>query len=119
MPNDTTKRSRQLHRPDSPRSYDVGYAKPPSKTRFKPGQSGNPHGRPKGSRNKPPQIQKQSLQEIITAEANRIVKVNEGDKQVSISIATAIVRSIAVNASKGQARSQKLFTDLLAKTQAE
>jgi len=25
--------------------YDVGYAKPPSKTRFKPGQSGNPRGR--------------------------------------------------------------------------
>jgi hypothetical protein len=25
----------------------VGYKRPPSKTRFKPGQSGNPRGRPK------------------------------------------------------------------------
>ena len=27
--------------------YDVGYKKPPKKTRFKKGQSGNPHGRKK------------------------------------------------------------------------
>src|SRR5205814_10537808 len=29
----------------------VGYRKPPEGTRFKPGQSGNPKGRPKGVRN--------------------------------------------------------------------
>jgi hypothetical protein len=28
------------------RSYEVGHGKPPIKTRFKPGQSGNPRGRP-------------------------------------------------------------------------
>jgi hypothetical protein len=28
-----------------------GYGKPPLHTRFKPGQSGNPRGRPKGSLN--------------------------------------------------------------------
>ena len=27
--------------------YDVGFGKPPKETRFKPGQSGNPRGRPK------------------------------------------------------------------------
>ena len=31
--------------------YDVGYGRPPKHTRFKPGQSGNPNGRPKGVRN--------------------------------------------------------------------
>ncbi len=31
--------------------YDVGYRKPPKHTRFKPGQSGNPRGRPKGTKN--------------------------------------------------------------------
>ena len=30
---------------------NVGYKKPPRHTRFQPGQSGNPQGRPKGSRN--------------------------------------------------------------------
>lgn len=31
-------------------SYDVGYGKPPKHSQFKPGQSGNPRGRPKGSK---------------------------------------------------------------------
>jgi hypothetical protein len=35
-----------------PGDYEVGYAKPPVKTRFAPGQSGNPRGRPKGSKNR-------------------------------------------------------------------
>ena len=31
--------------------YKVGRGNPPKRTQFKPGQSGNPKGRPKGSRN--------------------------------------------------------------------
>jgi hypothetical protein len=31
--------------------YAVGYCRPPSETRFKKGQSGNPKGRAKGRRN--------------------------------------------------------------------
>ena len=33
------------------RDRDVGYGKPPRHSRFKKGQSGNPKGRPRGSRN--------------------------------------------------------------------
>jgi hypothetical protein len=32
-------------------SYAVGYARPPTSSQFQPGQTGNPKGRPKGSRN--------------------------------------------------------------------
>lgn len=37
----------------SPRNdeYSVGYGRPPQHTRFQPGRSGNPKGRPKGSKN--------------------------------------------------------------------
>lgn len=31
--------------------YEIGYGRPPKATRFKPGQSGNTKGRPKGSTN--------------------------------------------------------------------
>lgn len=38
---------------DNPNSDEeaVGYRKPPRHSRFKPGQSGNPKGRPRGSKN--------------------------------------------------------------------
>src|SRR6476661_7234335 len=36
----------------TPRSgYSVGYGRPPTSSQFKPGESGNPKGRPKGARN--------------------------------------------------------------------
>lgn len=33
------------------KEYDVGYGRPPVSSQFQPNQSGNPAGRPKGSRN--------------------------------------------------------------------
>src|ERR1700738_509819 len=35
---------------DQPRDYAVGYGKPPAETRFPKGQSGNPEGRPRGTK---------------------------------------------------------------------
>jgi hypothetical protein len=42
---------RKKQRPKA-KSYCIGYGKPPKRTRFKRGTSGNPKGRRKGSRNK-------------------------------------------------------------------
>jgi hypothetical protein len=33
------------------KNYKVGYARPPEHSRFKPGRSGNPKGRPRRHRN--------------------------------------------------------------------
>ena len=35
---------------DQPRGYAIGHGKPPAETRFQKGQSGNPQGRPRGTK---------------------------------------------------------------------
>jgi hypothetical protein len=97
--------------------YEVGYGKPPVATRFEPGRSGNPRGRPKGARNKLPALNEERLKAIILEEAYRTIKVSEGKRQVTIPMAKAVVRALAVNAARGQLRSQQLFARLVSETE--
>ena len=101
----------------TPTTYDVGYAKPPKSTRFKAGKSGNPKGRPKGSRNKKPRPTDERFKDFILAEAYRKIKVNDGEKKITVPMAQAVVRAVAVNAAKGQHRSQQLFAELVLTTE--
>lgn len=98
-------------------SYAVGYGKTPVETRFRPGESGNPRGRPKGARNKLPKLNEERLKGIILEEAYRTIKVRDGEKSVTVPIAQAVVRSLAVSAAKGQHRAQRLFAELLSATE--
>lgn len=99
-------------------SYEVGYGKPPKETRFGPGVSGNPRGRPKGSRNKPKSLGHERLKEIVLEEAYRTVQVRDGDAQVSVPIAQAVIRTLGVKAAKGDHRSQRLFAELLSSVES-
>ncbi|SLN12883.1 hypothetical protein ROJ8625_00373 [Roseivivax jejudonensis] len=94
--------------------YEVGYGKPPVSTRFKKGQSGNPKGRPKGAKNKRPGLHEERMKDIILDEAYRGITVKDGDRTVTIPMAQAVIRAMAVNAAKGQHRAQRLFAELLA-----
>ncbi|SEV91466.1 hypothetical protein SAMN04488515_0206 [Cognatiyoonia koreensis] len=100
-------------------TYEVGYAKPPTETRFKPGRSGNLKGRPRGAKNKRPALNEERLKDIVLEEAYRNITVRDGDRNVSIPMAQAVVRSMAVNAAKGQHRAQRLFAEMLSSTERQ
>ena len=105
-------------RPPDP-GYDVGYARPPQDTWFKAGTSGNPKGRPRGVKNKRPALNDERLKNIILEEAYRNIIVRDGHRNVSVPMAQAVVRSMAVNAAKGQHRAQRLFAELLSSTERQ
>jgi hypothetical protein len=111
--------TKALSNPPRSTSYEVGYAKPPVETRFKPGRSGNPTGRPKGSKNRKPALNEERLKTIILEEAYRTIKVNDGPRQVTVPMAQAVVRSLAHNAVKGNTRAQRLFSEMVSTTEAQ
>jgi hypothetical protein len=76
--------------------YEVGYCKPPEHSRFRPGRSGNPSGRPKGTQNFKTLFQKIMKEQIA---------LREGTTTKKISKAEAILRGLAVSAMKGDTRS--------------
>jgi hypothetical protein len=96
-----------------PRPYEVGYGKPPVSTRFRPGRSGNPGGRPRGSKNRLPAMNEERLKTIVMEEAYRPIKVRDGERNITVPMATAVVRALAVSAAKGNNRAAALFTQMV------
>jgi hypothetical protein len=100
-------------------SHEVGYGRPPAATRFVKGQSGNPAGRPRGSKNKPAELDGYDLRHIVLAEANRAIEINERDEVVTIPMAQAVMRKIGIDAMKGRPRAQELFIKTIDKARYE
>jgi Family of unknown function (DUF5681) len=74
---------------------DVGYCKPPRSSRFKLGQSGNPNGRPRGSRN---------FRTDLKSTLNKPVRVNQNGKPRRISTQEAALLRLRERALGGDPR---------------
>ena len=79
----------------SERDYEVGHGRPPKQRRFKKGQSGNPRGRPKGSKN-----QKLVFRQVMAAP----VTVREGDKRRSLGTYEAMLMAQRNKALQGDSK---------------
>jgi hypothetical protein len=80
--------------------YEIGFGKPPRSTQFKPGQSGNPAGRPRGAKN---------FATAIEEELQARVTVTENGKRRRISKREIIAKHLVNKAASGDLRAIPLL----------
>jgi hypothetical protein len=94
------------HADDGARSdYEVGYGKPPRHTRFQPGRSGNPRGKPKGCVHLPT---------LAQLELQQMTEVMEGGRRLRVSKAQLLIKTLANRAIKGEDKAVQQVLQLLA-----
>jgi hypothetical protein len=88
---------------DGKKGYEVGYGRPPTRTQFQPGQSGNPAGRRKGVRN---------LKTDVKRTLATPVKVKEGGRTRTRSTQEAALMVLREKALRGDQRALDRIVEL-------
>lgn len=94
-----------LNREEPPVARRVGYANPPLHSRFRPGRSGNPRGRPKGSRN---------FKTILAAAMHEKVTIRTAKGPKRITKLEALIQKTINDALTGDVRSTRIMLAMLA-----
>ncbi len=97
---------------------EVGYGRPPIKTRWVRGQSGNPKGSSK-TRRRTKENANMSVSDSVLAEGNRLVKIKEGDQILEITMDQALLRGLHVLGLKGSRIATKDSLDLIYRARKE
>lgn len=87
----------------------VGYGNPPRDTRFQKGVSGNPRGRPKGSRN---------IASVFAKTLREKVVINEHGQRKIVSKLEAAIKQLVNKAASGDHRSVQLIVSLSREAEA-
>ena len=91
-------------KPKNPSDYPVGYAKPPQKSRFKKGQSGNPKGRSQGAPNLATALDRALKEKVV---------VNDGGQRRVISKLEAMVTNMVNKAAVGEHRARQQLLQVI------
>ncbi len=80
----------------------VGYCRPPRHSQYRPQQSGNPAGRPKGRRN---------IKTELFEELNEVIEITERGVKKRVTTQRALIKSAIAKAASGNARLLALIFD--------
>ncbi len=84
--------------------HEIGYGKPPKHSQFKKGRSGNPVGRPKGTKN---------LKTDLAEELQEVVHLREGGQSKQVSKQRAMLKALMARALKGDPRAADLILKII------
>ena len=84
--------------------YQIGYGKPPRHTGFQKRRSGNPKGRPKGSKN---------LATLLTEALDEKVQVTEDGKRRRIAKRELVIKQLVNKSAAADLRAIKQLTDIV------
>ena len=89
--------------PETPKDYKIGFGKPPTHSRFVKGRSGNPQGRPRGSKN---------LATLFSEALNERVTVVENGRRRKITKREAVIAQLVNKSAGADLRAIKILFDI-------